>query len=144
MNIMTLRQRPEKLEALSVSHAAPPSLHPLTKLLNVLVTYSLGGLDGTESIASGTARGLGYDSPGDFRAALRANANTEVTEDLNTRWRYAMRRPFAIKGSSPNCDSGAFGATLEALFAEMPDSLQHHPFLSPNDGFPEAVYDYLL
>lgn len=144
MNITGLRQRLEKLEAQSASHAAPQPLHPLTKLLNVLVAYHLGAAGPNDSIAGAMARGLGYDSPGNFRAALQANLDTAAAEDRDTRWRDAMRRLFALKGATPDCDGPTFGDTLVALFADMPDSLQHHPFLSPDDRLPEAVYDFLL
>jgi hypothetical protein len=144
MNITTLRQRLEKLEALGASHAAPQPLHPLTKLLNVLVAYHLGDAGPKDSIAEATARGLGYDGPREFRAALQAQSDTTVAEDRDTRWWDAMRRLFALKGATPDCDGPTFGDTLAALFADMPDSLQHHPLFSPEDRFPEAVYDFLL
>lgn len=144
MNITALRQRLEKLEAQSASAAAPRPLHPLTKLLDVLVAYHLGGAGPSDSIAGAMARGLGYDGPGDFRTALQVNSDTVAAENMDTRWRDAMRRLFALKGASPDCDGPTFGDTLVALFTEMPERLQHHPFLSPEDGFPEAIYDYLL
>jgi len=144
VNIATLRQRLEKLEAQSASSAAPQPLHPLTKLLNVLVAYHLGGVRPNESIAEATARGLGYDGARDFRAALQAQSDTTAAEDRDTRWRDAMRRLFGLKGTTPDCDGPTFGDTLVALFADMPDSFHHHPFLSPDDRLPEAVYDFLL
>jgi len=144
MNITTLRQRLEKLEAQSASGAAPRPLHPLAKLLDVLVAYHLGGAGPSDSIAGAMARGLGYDGSGDFRTALQANADTVAAEDMNTRWRDAMRRLFAFKGATPDCDGPTFGDTLVALFTDLPERLQHHPFLSPNDRLPEAVYDFVL
>lgn len=144
MNVTSLRQRLEKLEALSASSAAPEPLHPLTKLFNVLVAYHLGGLAGSDSIATGMARGLGYDSPQIFRTALLAGSESPVGEDLNARWRDARVRLFALKGAAPDCDGPTFGGVVEALFYEMPESLQHHPSFSPDDRLPESVYDFLL
>lgn len=144
MNTITLRQRLEKLEAQSASSAAPQPLHPLTKLFNVLVAYHLGGAGPNDSIAGAMARGLGYETPGTFQAALQANSDTVAAEDLNTRWQDARRRLFALKGATPDCDGPTFGATLVALFTDLPERLQHHPFFSPDDRLPEAVYDYLL
>ena len=144
MNVISLRPRLEKLEALSTSSAAPQPLHPLTKLFDVLVAYHLGGLAGSDSIATGMARGLGYDSPQIFRTALLAGSESPVTEDLNARWRDAKVRLFALKGAAPDCDGLTFGGVVEALFYEMPEEVQHHSLLSPDDRLPEAVYDYLL
>ena len=144
MNVTSLRQRLEKLEALSVSNAAPRPLHPLAKLLEVLVAYHLGGLTGSDSIAAGMARGLGYDSPQIFKTALGAGSGSQAGEDLNARWRDAKVRLFALKGAAPNCDGPTFGGVVEALFYEMPETVQHHSSLSPKDRLPEAVYDYLL
>lgn len=144
MNSTSLRQRLEKLEALGASSAAPQPLHPLTKLLNVLVAYYLGGAGPNESIAEATARGLGYDGPRDFKAALQAQSDTTAGEDRNTRWREAMHRLFALKGATPDCDGPTFGDTLVALFTDLPEGLHHHPFLSSDDWLPEAVYDFLL
>jgi hypothetical protein len=144
MNVTSLRQRLEKLEALSASSAAPEPLHPLTKLFNVLVAYHLGGLGGSDSIATGMARGLGYDGPQIFRTALLAGSKSPAGEDMNTRWRDAMVRLFALKGIAPDCDGPTFGDVVGALFREMPEELQRHPFLSPDDRLPEAVYDFLL
>lgn len=144
MSVTTLRQRLEKLEALGASIAAPQPLHPLTKLLNVLVAYHLGGAGPNESIAEATARGLGYDGPRDFRAALQAQSDTTAAEDRDTRWRDAMHRLFALKGATPDCDGPTFGDTLVALFTDLPERLQHHPFFSPADRLPEGVYDFLL
>ena len=144
MNITALRQRLEKLEALSASAAAPQPLHPLTKLLDILVAYHLGGLAGNDSIASGMARALGYHSPRNFRTALLAGAESSAFQELNVRWRGALARLFALKGADVNCDGPTFGGVVEALFREMPDHLRQHPFISPDDGFPEAVYDFLL
>ena len=144
MNSTSLRQRLEKLEALGASSAAPQPLHPLTKLLNVLVAYHLGGAGPNESIAEATARGLGYDSPRDFKAALQAQSDTTAAEDRDARWRDAVRRLFALKGATPDCDGPTFGDTVVALFADLPERLQHHPFLSPDDRLPEAVYDFVL
>lgn len=144
MNTSSLRQRLEKLEALGVSSAPPQPLHPLTKLLNVLVAYHLGGAGPKESIAEATARGLGYDGPRDFRAALQAQSDATAAEDRNTRWRDAMRRLFDLKGVTPDCDGPTFCDTLVALFNDLPEGLQHHPFFSPEDRLPEAVYDFSL
>ena len=144
MNVISLRQRLEKLEALNVSIAAPRPLHPLAKLLDVLVAYHLGGLAGSDSIATAMARGLGYDSPQVFRTALDAGAGSPASEEINARWRDAMVRLFALKGAAPDCDGPTFGGVVEALSYEMPEAVQHHSFLSPSDRLPEAVYDFLL
>lgn len=88
--------------------------------------------------------GLGYDTPSSFQAALKANSDTVAAEDLNTRWQDARRRLFALKGAPPDCDGRTFGDTLVALFADLPERLQHHPYFSPDDRLPEAVYDFLL
>lgn len=55
-----------------------------------------------------------------------------------------MRRLFALKGATPDCDGPTFGDTVVALFADLPEGLQHHPFFSLDDRLPEAVYDALL
>lgn len=144
MNITTLRQRLEKLEALSASSTAPQPLHPISKLLDVLVAYHLGGLAGNDSVATGMARGLGYDGPQIFRTALLAGSGSHAFEDMNTRWQDAMRRLFALKEATPECDGPTFGDTLVSLFNDMPEGLQRHPFFSPDDRLPEAVYDFLL
>ncbi|MCJ2121049.1 hypothetical protein [Methylobacterium sp. J-077] len=144
MNVTSLRQRLEKLEALGASSTAPQPLHPIAKLLDVLVAYHLGGLAGSDSIATGMARGLGYDSPQIFRAALLAGSESPAGEDLNARRRDAKVRLFALKGAVPDCDGPTFGGVVEALFYEMPEEVQHHSFLSPDNRFPEAVYDFLL
>ena len=144
MNVTSLRQRLEKLEALGVSSTAPQPLHPVAKLLDVLVAYHLGGLTGSDSIATGMARGLGYDSPQIFRTTLGAGSGSPASEDMNARWRDAMVRLFALKGTAPDCDGPTFGGVVEALFYEMPEAVQHHSFLSPGDRLPEAVYDFLL
>lgn len=52
--------------------------------------------------------------------------------------------PVRSEGATLDCDGPTFGATLEALFTDLPERLQHHPFLSPDDRLPEAVYDFLL
>lgn len=144
MNITTLRQRLEKLEALGASSAAPRPLHPLAKLLDILVAYHLGAAGPNDSIAGAMARGLGYAGPQDFRAALRANSDTVAAEDMDNRWQGAMCRLFALKGGTPDCDGPTFGDTLVALFNHLPEGLRHHPFFSPEDRLPEAVYDFLL
>ena len=144
MNVASLRQRLEKLEALGVSSTVPRPLHPVAKLLDVLVAYHLGGLTGSDSIATGMARGLGYDSPQVFRTALGAGSGSPASEDMNARWRDAMVRLFALKGAAPDCDGPTFGGVVETLFCEMPEKLQRHPFFSPDDRMPEAVYDFLL
>lgn len=144
MNITTLRQRLEKLEAQNASHAAPQPLHPLIKLLNVLVAYHLGGAGPNDSIAGAMARGLGYDTPGSFKAALKANSDTVAAEDLDTRWQDARRRLFALKGATLDCDGPTFCDTLVALFADLPKWLQRHPYFSPDDRLPEAAYDFVL
>ena len=144
MSITSLRQRLEKLETLTASNAAPQPLHPLTKLLNVLVAYHLGGAGPKDSIAEAMARGLGYDTPGSFHAALKAMSDTIAAEDLNTRWQDARCRLFSLKGATPDCDGPTFCDTLVALFADLPEWLQHHPYFSPDDRLPEAVYDFML
>ena len=139
MNVTSLRQRLEKLEALGASSTAPQPLHPIAKLIDVLVAYHLGGLAGSDSIAAGMARGLGYDSPQVFRTALGAGSGSPAFKDMNARWRDAMVRLFALKGAAPNCDGPTFGGVAEALFYDMPEAVQHHSFLSPSDRLPEAV-----
>ena len=144
MNVISLRQRLKKLEALSASNMAPRPLHPLAKLLDILVAYHLGGLTRSDSIAAGMARGLSYDSPQVFRTAHGAGSGSMVSEEMNARWRDAMVRLFALKGAAPDCDGPTFGRVVESLFREMPEGVQHHSFLSPEDRLPEAVYDFLL
>ena len=144
MNTTSLRQRLEKLEALGMSHAAPQPLHPLTKLLNVLVAYHLGGAGPKDSIAEAMARGLGYDTPGSFQAALKANSDTVAAEDLNNRWQGARCRLFTLKGATLDCDGPTFCDTLVALFADLPKRLQHHPYFSPDDRIPGAIYNFVL
>lgn len=141
---LNLSKRLALLEAQASPGDQPSPLHPIRRLLDVLVAYHLGEIGENESIAAGMARGLGYESAGDLRVALSASEDPSKPEGYNARWQAALRRLLALKGTPPDCDSGTFGATLEALFAEMPDSLKRHPFLSPDDGFPDAIYDALL
>lgn len=105
-------------------------LHPLAKLLDVLVAHHLGGAAPNDSIAGAMARGLGYDGPQSFRTALLAESRSTASEDLNTRWRDAMGRLFSLKGTTPDCDGPTFAVAVEALFSELPERLQHHPFLA--------------
>ena len=140
----SIQRRLMALEARSGTSSDPEPLHPIRRLLDVLVAYHLGGMSEDESIAFGMARGLGYDSPANLRAALAASDDQSRLEGYNARWQDALGRLFALKNASPDCDSRTFGATLEALYAEMPDSLKRHPFLSPDDSFPDAIYDALL
>jgi hypothetical protein len=126
MNVTSLRQRLEKLEALGASSTAPRPLHPIAKLLDVLVAYHLGGLAGIDSIATGMTRGLGYDGPQIFRTALLAGLKSPAGEDLNVRWRDAMLRLFALKGVAPDCDGPTFDGVVEGLFYEMPERLKQH------------------
>lgn len=128
MNVNTLLQRLERLETKDDTALTVPKANPLLKVLQVLVAYHLGNTAPNDSIAGAMARGLGYDSPG-LMTALRADEGTSAAKELNARWRDAMGRLFALKGTAPDCDVPTFGAALEALFSEMPERLQGHPML---------------
>ena len=128
MTINTLIQRLERLETKDDTALTAPKADPLMKVLQVLVAYHLGNADPTDSIAGAMARGLGYDSSG-LMTALRADEGTSAAEDLSARWRDAMGRLFALKGTAPDCDEPTFGTALEMLFSEMPERLQRHRML---------------
>ena len=138
MNISTLRHRLDKLETKSGSAVRAPVSHPLAKLLEVLVAYYLGNAGPNDSIADAVARGLGYGKGHDLMDALRSDKGTPRSENLNARWRDAMSRLFALKGTAPDCDTPTFAATVEVLFREMPERLQQHPWLAEG-GFVEAA-----
>lgn len=130
MASLSLRRRIEALEARFASGGAPLPMHPAGRLLNVLVAYHLGGTGPRDSIAEGMARGLGYSGPQDFRSALMARSDISTAGNLDTRWRDAMVRLFALKGVAPDCDGPVFGTVVEALFSELPERLQRHPSLA--------------
>ena len=127
---LSLQRRIEALEAQFVSGGAPPPMHPVARLLDVLVAHHLGRACPSDSIAEAMARGLGYSGSQDFRSALMARSDAAAAADLNARWRDAMGRLFALKGLAPDCEGPVFGMAVEALFAEMPERLQRHPFLA--------------
>src|ERR1700712_5107499 len=132
MNINTLRQRLERLEATNASVPTPSKPNPLLSVLQVLIAHHLGSAGPSDSIASGMARGLGYDGPQTFRKALLAGSESPAFEDLNARWRDAISRLFALKETTPDCDGPTFGNVVEALFSEMPERLQRHPLHTGN------------
>jgi len=130
MTRLSLQRRIKTLEAWFASGGAPPPMHPVARLLNVLVAFHLGGAGPTNSLAEAMARGLGYGGPKDFKSALMAHSDTHAAADLNTRWCDAMVRLFALKGAALDCERPVFGMVVEALFSEMPERLQRHPFLA--------------
>ena len=137
MNINTLRQRLERLEATNASVPTPSKPDPLLSVMQGWIAHHLGNAGPSESIAEAMARGLGYEKGGDLVGGLRAGAETPRRDDLNARWRGAINRLFALKDAVPDCDGPTFGATVEALFSEMPERLQRHPFLAGN----AAIYE---
>ncbi|TXN76181.1 hypothetical protein FV228_01395 [Methylobacterium sp. WL18] len=130
MNITSLRQRLERLEAEKISTLTPSRPDPLLTMLQVLIAHHLGNAGPTDSIAESMARGLGYDKGHTLMIALRAGRETPVAEDLSSRWRDATRRLLAIKDAAPGCDGPIFAAVVEALFYEMPERLQRHPMVA--------------
>ena len=130
MNITSLRQRLERLEAEKISMLAPSRYDPLLTMLQVLIAHHLGSAGPTDSIAEAMARGLGYDRGHAPMIALRADPGTPTAEDLSTRWRDATRRLLALTGATPDCDGPVFAAAVEALFFDMPERLQRHPLVA--------------
>lgn len=130
MPSLSVLRRIEALEAQFASGGTPPPMHPVARVLNVLVAYHLGGAGPSDSIGEAMARGLGYGDARDFRSALMARSDGSTADDLNTRWRDAMVRLFALKGAAPDCDGPVFGTVVEALFSEMPERFQRHPVLA--------------
>ena len=130
MNITSLRQRLEPLEAEKISAVTPSSPDPLLTMLQVLIAYHLGNAGPSDSIAEAMARGLGYDKGLNLMVALRAGRGTPAAEDLSTRWRDATRRLLALKDAAPGCDGPIFATVVEALFFEMPERLQRHPMVA--------------
>lgn len=126
MNVRDLDKRLARLQEQFASDEAPPPMHPVARLLNVLVAHHLGGAGPSDSIGEAMARGLGYSDARDFKTALMARSDGSAADDLNTRWRDAMVRLFAMKGAAPDCAAPVFGAVVEVLFFEMPERLQSH------------------
>lgn len=127
MNIISLRQRLERLDAEKISVVVLSKPDPLLTVLQVLIAHHLGNATPSDTIAAAVTRGLGYENSQDLMIGLRADRGTSDAADPGTRWRNATCRLLALKGAMPDCDGPTFGATVEALFAEMPGRLQHHP-----------------
>ena len=144
MTAGSIQRRLMALEAQASTVERFDPIHPVNKLLDVLVAYHLGGMSETESIAAGMARGLGYDSAADLRGALAAGKGTPKSAELDARWQDALERLFARKGAVHGCEIETFRTTLEALKNDMPDEFQKHPFILPQDEIDRAINDMFL
>lgn len=88
----------------------------------MLIAHHLGGVGPNESLAEGTARGLGYEKGLDLRKALGSDTGTPNREYLNARWRDAVDRLFTLRGLSLEC-------------GDRPLWLQEHPPAKPGDAY---------
>ena len=124
MNKDTLK-RLKGLEARQRAARQPPSLSPYHYLQVCTLAVLAGGAAGSESVAEGHARALGYASPRDLQSALhgKAHGKTGEPDDYNARWTRALSDLASANDLCPETASGMDFVELAArLLPLAPDS----------------------
>ncbi|MCJ2079847.1 hypothetical protein [Methylobacterium sp. J-090] len=130
--------------AKATARSGAVGLPDLQRLMIALIACHLGEIREGEPMAQAMTRALEYGRSQDLSAALEAEDGTTTSLAFDARYRSAVERLLALRGTGLDDAGNAVACALRSLFYAIPERVRLHRFLDGLDpadmfdGLPEA------